>query len=625
METSYRRPQVKDLNRLAEIYNSAVRETAVNFDTDQLTPDHFRSFTHGDNVDRMLVAEINDKLVAYAATYPLLQRRTYSQLTELVVYVHPAWQRRGVGRALLSEIHTINFFDGLHTVLALIDKDAVYLHRLFEKIGYNYKGEMSEAILQFGKSHSLVIYQKHTSETWAPSELRPTVSNISIAQLINIHRPDHSYYYDLYRTIHQDPELGLQEHETANRVASCLQRFPGMQVKRAIGGHGLVGILQNGIGPKVLLRAELDALPVMEQTGWDFASVKQMIDLNDGITKPVMHACGHDLHMVALLLAIEKLCACRDHWQGTLTALFQPNEETGRGAQAMVDDGLYDPRKHDVPRPDFVLGGHSMPMRAGRVSTRIGVFNSATDGLRVTLYGRGGHSARPHTAVDPVVLASSVVMKLQTIVSRQIDPLDSAVVTVGSVQAGQTANVISDRAVLQINTRALSEDSRSQLLSSIDKMVRAEFMAMSSPQEPLFETTSSFPLLKNDPRLTEDLSNAFQDHFGEAFDSDAPVSMGAEDMANLALPVSAPCCFWTFGCIDPKIWDAAEARGTLSKDVHGGSNHRVCFCTELTVCFHLHLGNHSAFFSPVLEPSLTVASDCYSVAALACLQLQERC
>ena len=623
MEASYRRPHVKDLNRLAEIYNHAIRETAATLDTDEMTPDHFRSFTQGDKLYRMLVAEINDELVAFAATYPVFQRRTRSQLPELVIYVHPAWQRRGVGRAMLSEIHKNDFFDGLHTVLVLFNKDAAYLHQLFEEIGYIYKGELTEAVSKHWKRHSLDIYQKHVSKTRPPSELRPTVSNMSITQLINIHRPDHSYYYDLYRTIHRDPELGLQEHKTANRVAGCLQRFPGIQVKRAIGGHGLVGILQNGIGPRILLRAELDALPVMEQTGWDFASVKHMTDLNDGITKPVMHACGHDLHMVALLLAMETLCACRDHWQGTVTALFQPNEETGRGAQAMVNDGLYDSMIHDVPRPDFVLGGHSMPMRAGRVSTRIGVFNSATDGLRVTLYGRGGHSARPHTAVDPVVLASSVVMKLQTIVSRQIDPLDSAVVTVGSVQAGQTANVISDQAVMQINTRALSEDSRSQLLSSIDKMVRAECMAMNSPQEPLFETTSSFPLLKNDPSLTKDVSKAFQNHFGEAFDSDASISMGAEDMANLAQPVSAPCCFWTFGCIDPKLWDAAEARGTLSKDVHGGSNYHVLFCTKLTLCFHLHLGNHSAFFSPVLETSLTVASDCYSVATLACLHLKQ--
>lgn len=572
MEFAYRRPLAGDLGRLAEIYNYAVCETAAILDTEEKTPDEFRSYIPGDNLNRMLVTEVEGKLVAYAGTYPFSQRKTYSQLVELMIYVDPAWQRRGIGGSLLREIHKTDFFDGLHTVLVLINKDNVYLHRVFEKIGYSHKGELTEVAVKFGKRHSLIIYQKEISKFQVPTEIKLTSDSVSVSQLLKQYRPDSSYFYDLYRTIHQDPELGLQEHKTASRVADCLRRLPGVQVKPAIGGHGLVGILRNGVGPKVLLRAELDALPVLEQTCWDFASVKRMTDLTDGIIKPVMHACGHDLHMVALLLATETLYACRDHWKGTLIALFQPNEETGRGAQEMVDDGLYDPMKHDVPHPDFVLGGHSMPMRAGRVSTRIGVFNSATDGLRVTLYGRGGHSARPHTTVDPVVLASSVVMKLQTIVNRQINPLDSAVVTVGSIQAGQTANVIGDQAVLQISTRALSENSRSRVLTSIIRMIRAECVAMESPQEPLFETISSFPLLENDPGLTKDVSQALRSYFGEAFDSNAAVSMGAEDMANLARPVHAPCCFWTFGCIDPVIWDVAEARGTLSKDIHGELN-----------------------------------------------------
>lgn len=619
MKVSYRRPQIQDLSRLAEIYNHAVRETAATFDTEEKASDRFKSFIPGDNLNRMLVAEVGGEVVAYAGTYPFSQRKAYSQLAELTIYVHPAWQRRGIGSALLREIHKGDFFDGLHTVLVLINKDNTYLHQVFEKMGYSYKGEMTDVALKFGKRHSLVLYQR---DTRAASEHGRNSSNMSITKLIDIHRPDLAYYYELYRTIHQDPELGRQEQETANRVAGCLRRLAGIRVKPGIGGHGLVGILENGIGPKVLLRAELDALPVMEQTGWDFASVKQMTDLADGITKPVMHACGHDLHMVALLLAVEILYACRHHWRGTLIALFQPNEETGRGAKEMVDDGLYDTKKHDVPHPDFVLGGHSMPMRAGRVSTRVGIFNSAVDGLRVTVYGRGGHSARPHTAVDPVVLASSIVMKLQTIVSRQINPLDSAVVTVGSIQAGQTANVISDRAVLQINTRALSEESRSRVISSVDQMIRAECTAMESPQEPLFEWISSFPLLENDPALTKDVSKAFRNHFQGAFDSDAPVSMGGEDMANLARPARAPCQFWTFGCVDPALWDAAEAKGTLSQDIHGGFNGGLLILHQADSAL-LHLGNHSAFFSPVLEPSLTVASDCYSVAALACLHLHQ--
>ena len=407
---------------------------------------------------------------------------------------------------------------------------------------------------------------------------------MSLKNLVERFRPDASFYHQFYRTIHQNPELGGQERETADCVAQCLRRLTGIRVKTAIGGHGVVGILYNGTGPTVMLRAELDALPIREQTGWSFASVKEMNDLTDGIMKPVMHACGHDLHMTALLLATEILHACREHWQGTLIALFQPNEETGRGAQEMVDDGLYAPAKHDVPCPDFVLGGHSMPMRAGRVSTRKGIFNGAADALRVTLYGSGGHSARPHIAVDPVVLAASAVMKLQTIVSRQIDPLDSAVVTIGSIQAGQTANVIPDRAVLQINTRALSETSRSRVLSSVDRMIRAECTAMGSPQEPLFERTSSFPTLENDPCLTEIVSEALRDYFHEAFDCHAATSMGAEDMANLARPVSAPCCFWTFGCIAPEVWDAAEAKGNLSTDIHGNINSLAGLYTKLTLC-----------------------------------------
>ena len=569
MKVSYRRPQVQDLSRVSEIYNHAVRETAATFDTEEKASDQFRSFVPGDNLNRMLVAEISGEVVAYAGTYPFLQRKAYSQLAELMLYVHPAWQRRGIGSALLGEIHKGDFLDGLHTVLVLINKDYTYLHQVFEKNGYSYKGEMTNVAFKFGKRHSLVLYQIEIHKSHAASENERTNSNISMTQLIDIHRPELAYYHDLYRTIHQDPELSRQEHETANRVAACLRRLPEICVKPAIGGHGVVGILRNGIGPKVLLRAELDALPVREQTGWDFASVKQMTDLTDGVTQPVMHACGHDLHMVALLLAIETLYNCRHHWRGTLIALFQPNEETGRGAQEMIDAGLYDATRHDVPHPDFVLGGHSMPMRAGRVSTRIGIFNSAADGLRATVYGRGGHSARPHTAVDPVVLASSIVMKLQTIVSRQINPLDSAVVTVGSVQAGQTANVISDRAVLQINTRALSEESRARVISSVEQMIRAECMAMESPQEPLFEWISSFPLLENDAGLTKVVSEAFRNHFQDAFDCNAPVSMGGEDMANLARPARAPCQFWTFGCIDPEVWDTAEARGTLSKDIHG--------------------------------------------------------
>lgn len=569
IKVSYRRPQIQDLTILAKIYNDAACETAANLETEEKLPEYFQCWIPGDNLNRILVAEIGGALVAYAGTYPYSKQKAFSQLAQVMVYVHPKWQRRGIGSALLREIHRGDFLDGLHTVLVMINKEYPYISRIFEKIEYTYKGEMTDVAIKFSKRHSLALYQREIRQSQVAPENARIMSALSMTQFLDIHRPDLTYYHDLYRTIHQEPELSRQEPETANRVAKNLRRFADIRVKEAIGGHGVVGLLQNGIGPTVLLRAELDALPVKEETGWDFASVKQVIHQVDGVTKPVMHACGHDLHMVALLLAVEILYACRRHWRGTLIALFQPDEETGGGAKQMVDEGLYDARKYAIPKPDVVLGGHCMPMRAGRISTRSGVFNSSVEALRVTVYGRGGHSARPHATVDPVVLASSIVMKLQTIISRQVNPMESAVVTVGSIQAGQTANVISDRAVLQINTRALSAESQSRLKFSLERMIRAECMAMESPKEPLFEWISSFPLLENDEGLTKVIAKAFRGHFGEAFDTDAPVSMGGEDMAHLATAVQAPSHFWTFGCIDPKVWDDAVARGTLSKDVHG--------------------------------------------------------
>ena len=579
IKVSYRRPQTQDLAQLAKIYNDSLDETNTNKETEEKSFDHFRCWVPGSELNQMLVAVIDGEVVAYAGTYNMKlaslcfnqysEQNAFSEVVQVMVYVRPAWQGRGIGSALLREIHNGDFLDGLHPVLAMVNKEQPHIARIFQKIGYTYKGELTNVVVKFGIRYSLAFYQRETHKSQAALGDERFSSSIPITQLLSITRPDLTYYHKLYRTIHQEPELSRQEPETANRVAKSLRRFADIRVKEAIGGHGVVGIFQNGIGATVLLRAELDALPIREQTGWDFASVKQVTHQIDGVTKPVMHACGHDLHMVALLHAVETLYACRHHWRGTLIALFQPDEETGGGAKQMVNEGLYDAMKHDVPKPDVVLGGHCMPMRAGRISTRSGVFNSAVDGLRVTVYGRGGHSARPHTTADPVVLASSIVMKLQTIVSRQVNPLESAVVTVGSIQAGTTANVISDQAVLQINTRALSTELRARLMSSIERMIRAECVAMESPKEPLFEWISSFPLLENDEGLTKVIAKAFGDHFQEAFDTDAPVSMGGEDMAHLATAVQAPSHFWTFGCIDPEVWDAAEARGTLSKDIHG--------------------------------------------------------
>lgn len=244
----------------------------------------------------------------------------------------------------------------------------------------------------------------------------------NISDLADKHRPDLSKYEDLYKHFHAHPELSNQEKETAARCVSELQSISSdFEIKTGVGGHGIAATLRNGSGPVVLLRADFDALPIQERTGLPYASKKRMADA-DGIEKPVMHACGHDMHISCMLGAAEALVAARESWGGTLVLAFQPAEERGTGAQAMIDDGLYDPKGHNVPIPDIVLGAHVMPHRAGVIGTRRGLIMSAADSMRVTLHGRGGHASMPHRLVDPVVMAASTVMKLQTIVSREVDP-----------------------------------------------------------------------------------------------------------------------------------------------------------------------------------------------------------
>jgi amidohydrolase len=244
----------------------------------------------------------------------------------------------------------------------------------------------------------------------------------NISEIATKHRPELNKYEDLYKHFHANPELSNQEKETAARCVSELRAISSdFDIKTGIGGHGIAALLHNGSGPTVLLRADFDALPIEERTGLPYASKKRMADA-DGVDKPVMHACGHDMHISCMLGAAEALVSARETWSGTLVLVFQPAEERGTGAQAMVDDGLYDPERHAIPVPDVVLGAHVMPHRAGVIGTRRGLLMSAADSMRVTLHGRGGHASMPHRLVDPVVMAASTVMRLQTIVSREVDP-----------------------------------------------------------------------------------------------------------------------------------------------------------------------------------------------------------
>jgi amidohydrolase len=396
---------------------------------------------------------------------------------------------------------------------------------------------------------------------------------------------------DLYRDVHQHPELSHQEQRTAGLVAGRL-RGAGYEVHEGIGGTGVVGVLRNGEGPVVLLRADMDALPVREATGLPYASEVTVPDA-DGHAVPVMHACGHDMHVACLAGAAQLLADARENWSGTLIALFQPAEETGDGARGMVDDGLGDL----IPTPTVAMGQHVMPAPAGRLGTRAGSALSAADSMRITVYGRGAHGSMPQAAIDPVVLAAMIVVRLQTVVSREISPGETAVLTVGSIQAGTKSNVIPDQAVLQLNVRTFSEDTRTTILDAIQRIVRAECLASDSPQQPEFELFDRFPLTSNDPEVTDRVASAFSGFFG---DRAQPVPQGSasEDFSDIPVALGVPYTYWFVGGIDAEAYAAAEAAGRVAQDIPV---------------------NHSARFAPVLQPTLDTGTQALVVAALAWL------
>lgn len=285
----------------------------------------------------------------------------------------------------------------------------------------------------------------------------------SIAQLIQSRSQDLTDYENFYRNLHAHPELSLQESETAASVAKH-RALSNFKIYTNVGGHGVAGVLSNGDGPTVLLRADMDALPVEEETGLEYAS---KVKTKEGT--PVMHACGHDVHVTCLLAAAGWLASdeVRKHWSGTLVAVFQPNEERGQGARAMVDDGLY----QKVPVPDVVLGQHVMPIRTGKVAVRKGTIVAAADSFKITVFGRGGHGSMPQLCIDPVILAANIVLRLQGIVSREIDPSEMAVLTVGSLQVGETENVIADRGVIKVDIRTQSSAVRERILKAMKRIV----------------------------------------------------------------------------------------------------------------------------------------------------------
>ncbi|KAH8661238.1 amidohydrolase [Ilyonectria robusta] len=420
---------------------------------------------------------------------------------------------------------------------------------------------------------------------------KQSTGSSTLSELLDAAPIDMGKYEALYKHFHEHPELSNLEAQTAKTVAYQLSQLLDFEITTNIGGHGLVGVLKNGPGNTILLRADIDALPILEATGLPYASTVTMLDA-DGIMRPVMHACGHDMHMACLLAAAEALVKLKHTWSGTLIVLFQPAEERGTGAKAMVDDGLYD--KHEIPVPDFVLGQHVMAMRAGSVGSKMGTIMAGADSMKITLSGLGGHGSQPHRTIDPAVMAAHVVVRLQSIVSREINPSDISVVTVGSLHAGQTENVIADSAEIGLDIRSVRPETREKLLASIRRVVIAECEASGATVAPVFKMTRHLPVTVNDESMMKTLEMSFKEHFGDDFDSNIMATTIAEDFSVLASSQGKPCAFWHWGGIEEGLWDQRLKEGRLD-DIPA---------------------NHTARFAPVIQPTMRTGINALCIAAL---------
>jgi amidohydrolase len=367
----------------------------------------------------------------------------------------------------------------------------------------------------------------------------------------------------LYQDLHRNPELGFAEHQTAANLAKRAKAL-GFDVTTGVGGTGVVAILKNGPGPTVMLRTELDALPVQEKTGLAFAS-KVTTKNAAGETVPVAHACGHDLHMAAWYGTAKLMADNRKAWSGTLMLVGQPSEETVGGAAAMLKDGLF----QRFPKPDYALSMHddaSGP--SGTIMYHAGAFRASSDVVNITVYGQGGHGAVPHETRDPIVMAARIVLALQTLVSRENNPIDPAVITVGSIHGGTVPNIIPDQVTMSLSVRTFKPEVRQRILASIAREAKGEAMAAGAPKEPLVEVKPGTDSVYNDPELIGRVVKTLQGAVGPEFVKEMPAKMTSEDFSQYGLQPGVKAILLHVGAVDPARLDAANKAGKLLPGTH---------------------------------------------------------
>jgi amidohydrolase len=362
----------------------------------------------------------------------------------------------------------------------------------------------------------------------------------------------------IYLDLHQNPELSFQEVRSA-KIMADEARKAGFEVTEKVGRTGVVAVLRNGPGPVVLIRADMDGLPVIEQTGLPYASKARGVS-TAGVESGIMHACGHDTHMTGWIGAARVLAANRDKWSGTLVMIGQPAEEITDGAAAMIADGLFT----RFPRPDFSLAFHDGDLASGVIGVKAGFALANSDSVDVTVKGMGGHGAYPHTTKDPIVLASAIVMRLQTLVSRESNPFDPSVVTVGAIHGGAKHNIISDEVKLQLTVRSYSDKSRTLLLDGIKRIARAEALASGLPEDRMPVVTvdpSGAKATWNTPELAERMRGVLTQRFGAERIADPQASMAGEDFGELAKaagPKTQSLILWVGGRPAAELEQAAR-------------------------------------------------------------------